>query len=91
MSPDASTTENFDAIITNAAGCGSTLKEYDHLFTEKEPEYAQASAFKSKVRDITEFLANLGVVTPLRPLKPLQDHICRGGAHAVRISLRKIL
>jgi glycolate oxidase iron-sulfur subunit len=63
--------DEFDAIITNAAGCGSTLKEYDHLFTEKEPEYQQAVAFKSKVRDITEFLAGLGVVTPLRPLKPL--------------------
>jgi glycolate oxidase iron-sulfur subunit len=63
--------EEFDAIITNAAGCGSTLKEYDHLFTENEPEYPQAVAFKSKVRDITEFLAALGVVTPLRPLKPL--------------------
>jgi glycolate oxidase iron-sulfur subunit len=63
--------EEFDAIITNAAGCGSTLKEYDHLFTEKEPEYPQALAFKSKVRDITEYLAGLGIVTPLRPLKPL--------------------
>jgi glycolate dehydrogenase iron-sulfur subunit len=63
--------EEFDAIITNAAGCGSTLKEYDHLFSETEPEYQQALAFKSKVRDITEFLATLGVVTPLRPLKPL--------------------
>ena len=63
--------DEFDAIITNAAGCGSTLKEYDHLFADKEPEYPQAVAFKSKVRDITEYLAALGVVTPLRPLKPL--------------------
>jgi glycolate oxidase iron-sulfur subunit len=63
--------QEFDAILTNAAGCGSTLKEYDHLFTEKEPEYPQALAFKSKVRDITEYLAGLGIVTPLRPLKPL--------------------
>jgi glycolate oxidase iron-sulfur subunit len=63
--------EEFDAIITNAAGCGSTLKEYDHLFNENEPEYQKALAFKSKVRDITEYLAGLGVVTPLRPLKPL--------------------
>jgi glycolate oxidase iron-sulfur subunit len=63
--------EEFDAIITNAAGCGSTLKEYDHLFNENEPEYQKAVTFKSKVRDITEYLANLGVVTPLRPLKPL--------------------
>jgi glycolate oxidase iron-sulfur subunit len=63
--------DEFDAIITNAAGCGSTLKEYDHLFTDKEPEYPQALAFKSKVRDITEYLAALGLTTPLRPLKPL--------------------
>jgi glycolate dehydrogenase iron-sulfur subunit len=63
--------EEFDAIITNAAGCGSTLKEYDHLFNENEPEFAQAIAFKSKVRDITEYLASLGLTTPLRPLKPL--------------------
>jgi len=63
--------DQYDAIITNAAGCGSTLKEYDHLFTEKEPEFAKAGAFKSKVRDITEYLATLGLVTPLRPLKPL--------------------
>ncbi|MBV8515746.1 MAG: (Fe-S)-binding protein [Acidobacteria bacterium] len=63
--------EEFDAIVTNAAGCGSTLKEYDHLFTEKETEFAQAVAFKSKVRDVTEYLAELGLTTPLRPLKPL--------------------
>lgn len=63
--------EEFDAIITNAAGCGSTLKEYDHFFNEKEPEFEKAAAFKSKVRDVTEYLATLGLVTPLRPLKPL--------------------
>jgi len=62
---------DFDAIITNAAGCGSTLKEYDHLFTSNEPEYQQAVAFGGKVKDITEFLATLGLTAPLRPLKPL--------------------
>src|SRR5579862_207183 len=44
--------DEFDAIVTNAAGCGSTLKEYDHLFTDTEPEFAKAAAFKSKVREI---------------------------------------
>lgn len=56
----------FDAIITNAAGCGSTLKEYDHLFSPNEPEYAAALAFRDKMRDITEFLATLGLVAPLK-------------------------
>ena len=60
--------ERFDAIVTNAAGCGSTLKEYHHLFGENEPEYAAAQAFRSKVRDVTEFLAGLGLSAKLNPL-----------------------
>ncbi len=59
-------TGQFDAIITNAAGCGSTLKEYNHLFSPNEPEYAAAVAFRNKMRDVTEFLANLGLVAPLK-------------------------
>ena len=60
--------EDFDAIITNAAGCGSTLKEYDHLFSPDEPEFAQARAFSKKVRDVTEFLTELGLSAKLKPL-----------------------
>jgi len=56
----------FDAILTNAAGCGSTLKEYDHLFSPNEPEHAAAEAFSKNVRDVTEFLATLGLVAPLK-------------------------
>jgi glycolate oxidase iron-sulfur subunit len=63
--------ENFDAIVTNAAGCGSTLKEYDHRFSPSEPEHTKALAFCAKVRDITEFLADLGLSAKLEPLKPL--------------------
>src|ERR1700719_4756303 len=62
--------ENFEAIVTNAAGCGSTLKEYDHLFSTDEPEHQEARAFRSKVRDVTEFLADLGLCAPLHPPKP---------------------
>jgi glycolate dehydrogenase iron-sulfur subunit len=61
--------EDFDAIITNAAGCGSTLKEYDHLFSPEEPEYARACAFVKKTRDVTEFLAALGFTAKLNPLR----------------------
>jgi len=60
--------EDFDAIITNSAGCGSTLKEYDHLFSADEPEYAQARAFAAKTRDVTEFLAALGLTAKMKPL-----------------------
>jgi glycolate oxidase iron-sulfur subunit len=75
--------EEFDAIITNAAGCGSTMKEYDHLFSENEKEYAQARAFSAKVRDVTEFLAAIGLtakMTPLRHRVTYQDscHLLHG-------------
>jgi len=59
---------NFDALVTNAAGCGSTLKEYDHLFTPDEPEYAAAAALAKKTRDVTEFLAGLGLSAQMKPV-----------------------
>ncbi|PDW04621.1 (Fe-S)-binding protein [Candidatus Viridilinea mediisalina] len=46
-----------DAIIVNAAGCGSTLKEYGHLLHDDPAWHAQANAFTAKVKDIHEFLA----------------------------------
>ena len=56
---DAMDGGGFDAIITNAAGCGSTLKEYGELL-EDLPEYAEkARQFSSQMRDITEFLSGL--------------------------------
>ncbi|MGB7023232.1 MAG: (Fe-S)-binding protein [Candidatus Acidiferrales bacterium] len=73
--------EPFDAIITNAAGCGSTLKEYTHLFAkdagaegaqdvrERASTAESASQFRSKMRDVTEFLAELGLSAPLRETK----------------------
>jgi glycolate oxidase iron-sulfur subunit len=60
--------DDFDAIITNAAGCGSTLKEYSHLFPADGSDRDTAQKFSAKVRDVSEFLADLGLVAPLRPL-----------------------
>jgi glycolate oxidase iron-sulfur subunit len=60
--------EDFDAIITNAAGCGSTLKEYEHLFPNGTEDHAKAAAFQIKMRDATEFLAHLGMTAHLSSL-----------------------
>jgi glycolate oxidase iron-sulfur subunit len=59
---------DFDAIVTNAAGCGSTLKEYEHLFSVGEPEHQAAAAFGAMVRDVTEFLTELGLTAKLKPV-----------------------
>ena len=58
----------FDAIVTNAAGCGSTLKEYTHLFDLESQEKEAAKQFTGKMRDVTEFLAGLGITAPLKPV-----------------------
>jgi glycolate oxidase iron-sulfur subunit len=64
----AFTSGEFDAVLTNAAGCGSTLKEYAHLFSPEQPEFAAAAAFAKNTRDVTEFLTALGLSAPLQPL-----------------------
>jgi glycolate oxidase iron-sulfur subunit len=57
-----------DTVIINAAGCGSTVKDYGHLLRD-DPEYAErAKAFSAKCRDILEFLAELEPRAPLNPL-----------------------
>jgi glycolate oxidase iron-sulfur subunit len=58
----------YDAIITNAAGCGSTLKEY-HELLEDDAKYApRAHEFVSKLKDVTEFLASIELNPDMRPL-----------------------
>jgi glycolate oxidase iron-sulfur subunit len=58
-----------DAVIINAAGCGSNVKEYAHLLRD-DPQYAErAKAFAAKCRDITEFLAELDTRAARHPLR----------------------
>jgi glycolate oxidase iron-sulfur subunit len=86
--------DDFDAVITNAAGCGSTLKEYEHLFPAGAPEPNKAQAFRKKMRDVTEFLAELGLLAHLKALPmrvTYQDscHLLHG--QRVREAPRKLL
>jgi glycolate oxidase iron-sulfur subunit len=60
---EAFPTDEFDAIIINAAGCGSTLKEYDQLVENRDAR-ARAAQFARKVRDVSEFLIGLGLQPP---------------------------
>jgi glycolate oxidase iron-sulfur subunit len=64
---------NVDYVLINASGCGHTLKEYGHILQD-DPEYHdRAIAFTAKVRDVQEFLAEVGLTAKLHPLqdKPL--------------------
>src|SRR5215831_3092994 len=56
---DAVTEGEFDAIITNAAGCGSTLKEYGELLGEVAEYKEKARRFSALMKDVTEFLCGV--------------------------------
>ncbi len=58
-----------DAVIINAAGCGHTLKEYGHIL-EDDPDYKhKAKDFATNVKDVQEFLAEVGLTTQLSRLQ----------------------
>lgn len=61
--------EAVDAIIINAAGCGSTLKEYGHIFATDDAMRERAQAFVAKVRDVNEFLADLAPIARRYPVE----------------------
>ncbi|MGH9813348.1 MAG: (Fe-S)-binding protein [Candidatus Acidiferrales bacterium] len=75
---DAFLADRFDVIITNTAGCGSTLKEYDQLFANDPAWREKAELFRSKMRDVTEFLAALGLRAPAKqvPLRVTYQDSC---------------
>jgi glycolate oxidase iron-sulfur subunit len=54
--------DDFDAIIINAAGCGAMLKDYAHLLPPEDHDAAER--FVAKVKDVSEFLVQLGPVPP---------------------------
>lgn len=54
-----------DAILTNAAGCGSAMHEY-HLILRGTPDEARADALRKRVIDVSAFLAQLGLREPPR-------------------------
>ena len=56
-----------DVIAVNAAGCGSTLKEYGRMFADDPAWSTRAAAFSARVKDITELLASLEPRAQRRP------------------------
>jgi glycolate oxidase iron-sulfur subunit len=81
-------------VVVNAAGCGSTMKEYAALLGD-DPTYAdRARAFAEKVRDVSEILDELGAVAPRHPLDmTIAYHDACHLAHAqgVRAQPRRLL
>ena len=82
-----------DAILTNAAGCGSAMHEY-HLILRGTADEARADAFRHRVMDVSVFLARLGLREPLRETKTkvaYHDACHLANAQGVRSEPRRLL
>lgn len=86
---------NYDAILTNTAGCGSTLKEYHELFEHDPALHSRATQFTSLVKDANEFLVSLGDLNPQMGPLPItityQDSCHLSHGQKIRIPPRKLL
>ena len=84
----------YDAIITNAGGCGSTLKEYDELL-EHDPAYAdRAKRFVGLMKDVNQFLASIDLNTHMgevRATVTLQDSCHLAHGQKIRSAPRQLL
>jgi glycolate oxidase iron-sulfur subunit len=84
-----------DAILTNAAGCGSAMHEY-HLILRGTADEERANAFRQRVLDVSVFLARLGLrerpSASLRPLRVAYQDACHlANAQGVRREPRELL
>ena len=62
--------EPLDAVLVAASGCGHTLKQYHRILDTDAPWAEAGRPFAGGVKDVQEFLADLGLSTPLQPLAP---------------------
>lgn len=91
---DALVDGGFDAIITNAAGCGSTLKEYHDLFEHDEAYGERSRRFSQLTKDVTEFLASIGLRPGMRTLSytvTYQDSCHLAHGQKIRTAPRQLM
>jgi len=85
---------NVDVVVSNAAGCGSNVKEYGHLLRDDAKYAERAKAFAAKCRDVTEVLADLpprAARHPLHARVAFHDSCHLQHAQGVRSQPRQLL
>jgi glycolate oxidase iron-sulfur subunit len=91
---DTFTDAGVDYLVVNAAGCGSSMKEYGELLRD-DPAYAErAATLAAKVRDLSEVLVELGPVAPRHPVPvtaAYHDACHLAHAQGVRAQPRRLL
>ncbi|MEM9811111.1 MAG: glycolate oxidase subunit GlcF [Pseudomonadota bacterium] len=76
--------EGLDAIVINTSGCGTTVKDYGHMFrTEALAE--DAAAVSARTRDISEVMSELGLKSPKVPPLRIAYHAACSLQHGQQI------
>ena len=91
---DAMFSPEFDAIVSNAAGCGSAMKEYASLLQDDSAYAERSREFTAKTRDINEYLAEVGLLEPKRRISArvtYQDPCHLAHAQGIRSAPRQLL
>jgi glycolate oxidase iron-sulfur subunit len=91
---DATPAHDFDAVITNAAGCGSTLKEYNELLADDLAYRDGAALFKSRMKDVSEFLAAIRLNADMGRVEAIatyQDSCHLAHGQKIKVAPRNLL
>lgn len=84
--------DKFDAVLVNVAGCGAMMKEYPHHWNDKNQE--KRTDFSKKVKDINEFLDELGLIPPknrVHGIATYHDACHLGHAQKITAAPRRLL
>ncbi len=84
--------DDVDAVVVNIAGCGAMLKDYGHHWADAQQ--SDRAKLAAKVRDINEFLDELGLVKPegeIRGIATYHDACHLGHAQRVTAAPRRLL
>jgi glycolate oxidase iron-sulfur subunit len=60
---------DLDAIVMDSAGCGALMKEYGHYLQDDKEYSEKAKILSSKVKDLSEFLFEIGMKRPSKEFK----------------------
>ncbi len=60
-------TGGLDAIVINASGCGTTVKDYGFMFRDDPALADKARAVSTLARDVTELMSEIGLAAPMHP------------------------
>ncbi len=76
--------QGLDAIVINTSGCGTTIKDYGHMFAG-EPLAKEAATVAALARDVTEIMADLGLAKAEAPEMRVAYHAACSLQHGQKI------